>query len=76
MRIKVYNKYELALLYYPGMDRHAAVNRLMRQVNHSLPLVEALQREGYKNRNKTFSMREALLVFEYLGEPENAYQDF
>lgn len=76
MRIKVYKKYELAKLYYPNLDNHTAVNRLMRQVNHCLPLLEALEREGYKNRNKTFSMRETLLVYEYLGEPENAYQDF
>lgn len=76
MRIKVYNKYELALLYYPHLTAHTAVNRLMRQVNHCLPLLEALKREGYKGRNKTFSMRETLLVYEYLGEPENAYQDF
>ena len=76
MRIKVYNKYELALLYYPHLSPHTAVGMLMRRVNHSLPLLEALKREGYKNRNKTFSMRETLLVYEYLGEPENAYQDF
>ena len=75
MKIKIYTKSELAQLYYPHLSPHIAVGMLMRKVNHSLPLLEALKREGYKNRNKTFSMRETLLVYEYLGEPENAYQD-
>jgi len=69
MKIKIYNKYELALLYFPGQQRHVAVNHLMRMINHCLPLLEALRMEGYHYRDKTFNMRQTLLIYEYLGEP-------
>ena len=31
--------------------------------------LEALQREGYERLAKTFTMRQTLLIYEYLGEP-------
>lgn len=69
MKIKVYNKFELAQLYFPHQSKHVAVNHLMRMINHCTPLVEALALEGYRRHNKTFNMRQTLLVYEYLGEP-------
>lgn len=69
MKIRVYNKFELAQLYFPGQSHHVAVNHLMRMINHCYPLVEALRLEGYQRRNKQFNMRQTLLVYEYLGEP-------
>ena len=64
MRIKVYNKFELAKLYFPNSSAIAA------------PLKEALAQEGYKRLAKTFTLRQTLLIYEYLGEPDNAYRDF
>ena len=69
MKIQVYNKYELAQLYFPQQSQHVAVNHLMRMINRCTPLVEALSLEGYQRRHKTFNLRQTLLVYEYLGEP-------
>lgn len=69
MKIKIYNKFELAKLYFPSQSNHVAVNHLMRMINRCQPLVAALEYEGYHPRDKTFSMRMALLIYEYLGEP-------
>ena len=76
MKIKVYNKFELAKLYYPEKEKHVALNRLMRMVNHCQPLLDALHQEGYKRLAKTFTMRQTLLIYEYLGEPNDAFRDF
>ena len=69
MKIKTYRKFELAKLYFPHQSKHVAVNHLMRMINHCPPLVEALRAEGYQHRAKTFSIRMALLIYEYIGEP-------
>lgn len=69
MKIRIYNKFELAKLYFPCQSNHVAVNHLMRIINHCPPLVAALHNEGYRHRDKTFSMRMTQLIYEYLGEP-------
>ena len=69
MKIKIYNKFELAWLYYPLQSKHVAVNHLMRLINHCTPLVTALRNEGYHPRDKTFSRRMVMLIYEYVGEP-------
>ena len=69
MKIKIYKKFELAKLYFPEQSKHVALNHLMRMVNHCPPLLEALRREGYERLAKTFTMRQTLLIYEYLGEP-------
>ena len=76
MRIKVYNKFELAKLYFPNSSAIAARHRLMRMIKQCQPLKEALTQEGYKRLAKTFTLRQTLLIYEYLGEPDNAYRDF
>ena len=67
MKIKIYKKFELAKLYFPEQSKHVALNHLMRMVNHCPPLLEALRREGYERLAKTFTMRQTLLIYEYLG---------
>ena len=42
---------------------------LMRLINHCPPLLEALRLEGYKHHNKTLTVRQTLLIYEYIGEP-------
>lgn len=73
MKIKIYKKYELAKEYFPGQGTHAAVQRMMHLINHCPPLLDALMKEGYRMRSKTFSLRQTLLIYEYLGEPESGY---
>lgn len=69
MKIKIYKKFEFAKLYFPEQSKHVVLNHLMRMVNHCPPLLEALRREGYERLAKTFTMRQTLLIYEYLGEP-------
>jgi hypothetical protein len=69
-RIKTYSKSELATLYFPECSsQHAAVNRLTRWINQCTPLLERLERRGYKKTSKWYSAREVRLIVKYLGEP-------
>ncbi len=67
MKIKIYNKFELAWLDYPLQSKHVAVNHLMRLINHCTPLVTALRNEGYHPRDKTFSLRMVMLTLRVSG---------
>ena len=69
MKIKIYKKFELAKLYFTEQSKHVALNQLMRMVNHCPPLLESLLRLGYELLAKTFTMRQTLIIYEYLGEP-------
>lgn len=64
------NKNELARMYFPHSTPRAALCRLMRWINRCAPLMEALRRTGYKDRNRSLTYRQVLLVKEYLGEPD------
>ena len=46
MKIKIYNKFELAWLYYPMQSKHVAVIHLMRLQTHCTPQVTALRIDG------------------------------
>ena len=76
MKIKIYNKFELAQFYYPESSKHVALNHLMRLVNQCQPLLEALKQEGYKRLAKTFTMRQTLLIYEYLGGARRCFSRF
>ena len=69
MKIKIYKKFQLAKSRHFRSSRNTSLNHRMRMVNHCPPLLEALQREGYERLAKTFTMRQTLLIYEYLGEP-------
>lgn len=70
MRIRIYTKRELALLYFPQSTPHTAVNRLMRWVNGCAPLREALQTTGYKDKNRIFTPMQVALIVRHIGEPD------
>ena len=64
-KIQPYTKKELALLYFPTAEPHAAVNRLMSWVNRCKSLLD----QGYQKTSKWLSPREVKLITEHLGEP-------
>lgn len=72
MRIRIYTKQELAMLYFPKALPHTAVNHLMRWINRCGPLKEALREANYRNRNRLFTPRQTGLIFRFLGEPDDS----
>ena len=62
-------KGELALLYFPESERHAAVNRLMNWIKECRGLPEALKATGYNTHQRMLSGRQVRIITEHLGEP-------
>lgn len=69
MKIKCYQKSELALLYFPDSEPHTAVNRLSGWIQKCKPLANALAGCNQSRFAKFYSARAVRLIVEYLGEP-------
>ena len=63
------SKAELALLYLPGHEPHAAVNQLMRWINACKPLCPELEAAGYNTHCKNLQKRYVALIVKHLDEP-------
>ena len=59
--IRTYKKSELAHLYNP--------NVCLRWIVYNLPLLQELEQEGYRARNRLLSPRQVATIIRYLGEP-------
>ena len=68
-KIKSYSKAELAMLYFPDSDLHVAVNHLMRWVYKCKPLMDDLNKTGYRKQAKYLLAQQVRMVVEHLGEP-------
>ena len=68
-KIKSYSKAELAMLYFPDSDLHVAVNHLMRWVYNCKPLMDDLNKTGYRKQAKYLLTQQVRMVVEHLGEP-------
>ena len=55
MRIRIYSKQELALMYFPGSKPHTAVNRLMRWIGRCGQLRSALEAAHYYPHSRHFT---------------------
>ena len=53
-KIKCYSKAELAMLYFPDSEPKVAVNHLMRWVYKCKPLMDDLNKTGYRKQAKFF----------------------
>ena len=69
MRIRIYSKQELALMYFPEAKSHTAVNHLMRWINRCGQLRGALEAAHYSPNNRQFIARQVQLIVDYLGFP-------
>ena len=63
--IRTYKKSELAHLYNPNV----ALQILRRWIVYNLPLLQELEQEGYRARNRLLSPRQVATIIRYLGEP-------
>ena len=68
-KIKSYSKAELAMLYFPDSDPHVAVNHLMRWIYGCKPLMDDLNKTGYRKQAKYLLAQQVRMVVEHLGEP-------
>lgn len=64
-------KFSLALQYFPDQidNSDSAIRRLMRWINNTRGLPEALAAAGYSRFQHSFSRRQVEIIVEYLGEP-------
>ena len=67
--MKLYTKQELALLYFPNAKPHAATNMLADWIRRCTELRQQLALTGYRPKQRTFTMKQLKLIYEYLGEP-------
>ena len=63
------SKAELAMLYLPDHEPHAAVTQLMRWVNACKPLLRELEEAGYDKHCKILQKRYVMLIVKHLDEP-------
>ena len=73
MRIRIYSKQELALMYFPEAKPHTAVNHLMRWINRCGQLRSELEAAHYCPSNRHFTARQVQLIVDFLGPPELAF---
>lgn len=72
MRIRIYSKQELALMYFPEAKSHTAVNHLMRWIDRCGQLRSELEVAHYRPSNRHFTARQVQLIVDFLGFPESA----
>ena len=69
MKIRAYQKGELALMYYPWCCRHQAVRCLNRDIDKAWTLRRMLKQTGWKPNNRVFTPQQVSLILSKLGEP-------
>ena len=65
--IRTYKKSELAHLYNPNVCLKVALQILRRWIVYNLPLLQELEQEGYRARNRLLSPRQVATIIRYLG---------
>lgn len=69
MKIRSYSKQELAMLYFPDLQPHAALARLRRWIRRCHPLSEQMDRCWMGKNSKFYSKHQVELIVKYLDEP-------
>ena len=67
--IRTYKKSELAHLYNTNVCLKVALQILRRWIVYNPPLLQELEQEGYRARNRLLSPRQVATIIRYLGEP-------
>ena len=69
MEIRIYNKGELAMLYFPDRNKANASRMLLRWIHHCKGLVPELKKHGFGLPKRFYSKKEVEIIVKYLGEP-------
>lgn len=63
------SKAEVAALYAPNLTERGALKRLQAWIDFNPRLAHALERAGYRKRQKLLTPRQVDILYKYLGEP-------
>ena len=63
------SKAQLAALYAPCLSERGALKRLQAWIDFSPRLARALERAGFRKRQKLLTPRQVDIIYKYLGEP-------
>ncbi len=63
------SKAQLAALYAPCLSERGALKRLQAWIDFNPRLSRALERAGFRKRQKLLTPRQVDIIYKYLGEP-------
>ena len=63
------SKAQLAALYAPCLSERGALKRLQAWIDFNPRLAHALERAGFRKRQKLLTPRQVDIIYKYLGEP-------
>ena len=63
------SKAQLAALYAPCLSERGALKRLQACIDFNPRLARALERAGFRKRQKLLTPRQVDIIYKYLGEP-------
>ena len=69
MKIRAYQKGQLAQMYYPWCDYRPALRRFAQDLARAHQLREDLRKTGWLPSCRVFTPKQVQLIFEALGEP-------
>ena len=69
MKIRAYQKGQLAQMYYPWCGYRPALRRFANDLERARTLHDDLRRTGWHPANRIFTPMQVQLIFEALGEP-------
>ena len=69
IKVKIYTKKELALLYFPDSMPETATKHLMRWVKRNKPLIQELEATNYKINQKWLTKKQVEIIFRHIGPP-------
>lgn len=64
-----YPKYELAWMYFPGVNKASATRSLRRWIMQCRDLNDRLIDAGYNAKQKIYTRQQVELIIEYIGLP-------
>ena len=70
--MKSLTKSEIAWQFSPNLTQNAALNRLHRWIHGDQELLAALRATGYHDRQRVFTSKQLVLIYEYIGTPDAA----
>ena len=69
MKTSPESKAQLAALYAPCLSERGALKRLQAWIDFNPRLARALERAGFRKRQKLLTPRQVDIIYKYLGEP-------
>ena len=69
MKTSPESKAQLAALYAPCLSERGALKRLQAWIDFNPRLARALERAGFRKRQKLLTPRQVDIIYKYLGDP-------